>query len=62
MLCPLCLQRPVEDQASMFCRECEGKRWEIEERKAARPYQGISLDVFEVRELTRRHCPWEPDF
>lgn len=62
MICPLCFQRRVEDQASMFCRICEAKRLEIEARRAAQPFQGIALDVFRVRELTRRFCPWEPDF
>ncbi|MDQ7835490.1 MAG: hypothetical protein RDU24_08920 [Humidesulfovibrio sp.] len=62
MLCPLCLQTCVEDEASMFCRGCEDKRKQIEAAKAAQAYQGISLNVREVRELTRRHCPWKPDF
>jgi len=38
----------------MFCRVCESIRQEIEANKAARPGQGISLDMFDVRSLSGR--------
>lgn len=60
MLCPLCRQRPVE-AGSMFCADCEALRLEIAARVAARPLQGVCLDVFtaeqagEVNNDLQRH-------